>query len=409
MRLGERDFVSSLKRTLKAVFPAQSAPYWADDLLRIARAAYLVDKRVLRAQESSDGWTRDIHLSVQVTSAERWEGQPLEVLNAMLRVLTADIWQVTVTSGAPPIDAQPRLGEHGTAEVIALFSGGLDSTGYAASHANEPGGPLWLIGHDFAHGHAPQRHLYHAIRDLDGRQRPVEWCPVSDIPAHTTRATQLEPSTRSRGFLFAVTAVYAAAAHGVREVAMPENGQLAINPPLSPDRRAACSTRSVHPWVLNHLNQVITLVGGDVTVHNPFLYKTKGEVCRIARDSGLTKTDLACTVSCANHPANRKAKGNCGYCYPCLIRRSGLNAALGGDPTVYENDLRTLTPRTAQHLRDLQRWMAHEFRIRDLTADMPLPGSVSRRGIFDMLSRGRREIADMLVHNDLWVNPARRW
>src|SRR5262249_39753886 len=103
--VSEKDFRSSLKRIRRAVFPSEVTPEWADDLLRIARAAYLVDKRSPRPR-GRDPWTRELHLWVQVTDRSRWEGEPLVILNAVLRVLTSDIWHITIEGGAPPIDAQ---------------------------------------------------------------------------------------------------------------------------------------------------------------------------------------------------------------------------------------------------------------------------------------------------------------
>ncbi|MGH3599675.1 MAG: hypothetical protein ACRDQH_05255 [Pseudonocardiaceae bacterium] len=397
--IGEKDFRSSLKRIRRAVFPAEKTPEWADDLLRIARAAYLVDKRSTRPR-GRDPWAREINLWVQITDKDRWQGQPLSILNSMLRSLTSDIWNVTVEGCAPPIDIQPRLDTYKAASEITLFSGGLDSAAYAAQQACTPGGMLLLIGHDSAGAHEPQQRLSEAIKRLDSKQRTVEYRPVGDSPYKKARP---EFSTRSRGFLFAATAVYAAAAHGISHAMMPENGQLAINPPLTPARLAACSTRSVHPWIVDQLNQLILAVRGDVVLYNPFLYLTKGEVCAVASDNGLSPADLARTVSCGNHSVHRLG-GNCGYCYPCLIRRSGIYAALGEDPTDYEHGLQTLTTREkVQHLRDLQRWLSREFTSRSLIADMPLPRHVSLRNVLSTLTRGRVEIAQMLYQHRQWT------
>jgi hypothetical protein len=276
---------------------------WADDLLRVARAVYLVDKRAVRPR-GRQPWTREIHLRIQLADNDRWEGRPLVLLEEMLRVLTSDVWHISTIGGAQPLDRQGRLDQSSTVAEVALFSGGLDSVAYAAQQSLLPGGPLLLIGHDFADGYIPQQQLFAAIERHPERHRPIEYLPVGDVP--TSTGTGTERSSRSRGFLFAATAVFAAAAHGIREAIMPENGQLAINPPLTPARLAASSTRSVHPWVLRHLNDLINALGGDVTVRNPFLMLTKGDVCRVATQSGLSARDLAATVSCGNHGANRQ-------------------------------------------------------------------------------------------------------
>jgi hypothetical protein len=399
IHVGERDFLTSLRRIRETVEPARATPDWADDLLRIARATYLVDKRA-RRPKGADPWSRKLHLSIHVTDADRWRGKPNAMLEKMLRAMTSDEWHLSVTGGAAPIDVKPRLMEVASVDEVALFSGGLDSTAYAAERANRSALPVLLIGHDLADGHIPQKALMESIKRLDGGRRLVRYRPVGDQPRRTQRP---EPSTRSRGFLFAATAIYAAASYGSTKVSMPENGQLAINPPLTAARRAACSTRSVHPWVLAELNRLVAAVGGDVVVHNPFLYKTKGEVCAIARDNGLSPDELARTVSCGSYSALRQ-NGNCGYCFPCLARRSGLQAALGNDPTSYNHDLTELaTPKTVRNVLDLRHWLRHEFGARQLIADMPLPRAVASSTLLDMLNRGRAEFKRMLIAHGHWL------
>ena len=71
--------------------------------------------------------------------------------------------------------------------------------------------------------------------------------------------------------------------HGAPSVLLPENGQLAVNLPLTPSRPAACSTRSAHPRTLNLLNQLITALGGGVTVMNPLSAATVQRILRARR------------------------------------------------------------------------------------------------------------------------------
>lgn len=461
IRLDDDDFRTKLDRVRTLVECAERTPLWADDLLRIARAVYLVDKRTDRA-DGYDTWTRDLELAVQVADPEPWNEEVRTCLAELLRVLTADEWKIDVFGGATPIDSEPRLSlpvdSLTLAEEITLFSGGLDSTAYLASRAREPGGPLLWVGHG-GPAALQQKELHSRVDRLKapGREllcgQVLDQAGAEDQPkargngdperpkdgdrsrfegryvvgggpkgengdSRLTRAGRdgrsegaqegdrakdgkaLESSSRSRGFLYAATAIFVAAAHGVRRVAMPENGQLALNPPLTPDRIAAFSTRSVHPWVVDRLNRLIDAVGGNVEVYNPFLYLTKGEVCRIAREAGLRDDDLAATVSCGNHPAQRR-QGNCGYCYPCLIRRSGLLAS-GGDPTRYQKS--GFDGRHRQkHLADLQSWLARPFGARDVIADMPLPPDVSLAKVTDTLQRGREELRAMLRALGAWV------
>src|SRR4051812_31789312 len=81
--LSEKDFRDTDDRLNKILELAGTAPNWAYDLLQIARAVYLVDKRFLRAH-TADGWTRPIELAVHLTEPSRWGEPELTELNALL-------------------------------------------------------------------------------------------------------------------------------------------------------------------------------------------------------------------------------------------------------------------------------------------------------------------------------------
>jgi 7-cyano-7-deazaguanine synthase in queuosine biosynthesis len=219
------------------------------------------------------------------------------------------------------------------------------------------------------------------------------------LPASHTPLGVHESTSRSRGLLFAAFGVYAAAAHGCRTLAVPENGLLAVNPPLSPGRVAAASTRSVHPRTLDLLNATVSAVGGSVTVVNPFLHHTKGEVVRVALDAGLGADDLAVTLGCARPPAKRgRRHHHCGRCHACLVRRAGLRAALGHDPTGYETDLARLPldGDRAVDLRAVLGWLRAPFTPADLVADLPIPAGYAVGDLAAVIGRAREELSAAL-------------
>ncbi|HEU5483298.1 MAG TPA: 7-cyano-7-deazaguanine synthase [Microlunatus sp.] len=360
---------------------------------------YLVDKRFLRAH-TADGWTRPIELAVHLTEPSRWGEPELTELNALLGMLTSDRWTISVRDGAWP--PQPGL-DFGRAGEVALFSGGLDSTAYAVHAARRGGTRLLLLAFDDAL-QARQREI--AVRIERVAEREVRLLSVGQTVAGGPSGDGLEPSSRSRGFLYTAGGIYVAAAHQLTEVAVPENGQLAVNPPLMPGRLGALSTRSVHPWTLSLMNRLITGIGGDVRVVNPLLDSTKGEVCRLALDANLDRTMLERTISCGN-PRDKRFAGfdNCGRCFPCLVRRSGLIHANGADSTPYRYDLADLAvvEKPSRDLRALMRWLSTSFGLRDLIADSPFPPDVLPPTVLPVLHRGRRELATMierLVPND---------
>jgi hypothetical protein len=390
----ERDYYDRPEH-LEVLAHAGPAPDWAYDLVKVARAAYLIDRRVQR-KSAPDRWTRTLELTVQLLAPEPWTEAVRDELGSLLSTLTGDTWRITVAGGAarPP----ETLVKIRSAHEVALFSGGLDSTSFAAQRSAVQEGPLFLV----TCGQAPltrQVNVVHdAVCDGKGRCMPLQRMPLMPL----SDGCDMDLSNRSRGLVFVASGVLFAAAHGVTTVSTPENGQVAINPPLTLSRLAACSTRSVHPWVLGRANRLIEAIGGDVTVSNPLAGYTKGEVCTAAERTGLSGADLSRTVSCA-HPLSARrgsASYHCGFCFPCLIRRSGMFRALGNDPTPYRRDLRDIAlEKDGNDLRAVARWLSRPFTALDLVADMPLPDDVSPHDLVPVLHRGRHELVAMIEHS----------
>ncbi|SCL67207.1 7-cyano-7-deazaguanine synthase [Micromonospora peucetia] len=371
-------------------------PVWAQDLLHMARAVHLADKLSLRAA-ADDRWSRQIDLSVQVRAVDRWAGRPLELLSRLAEALTADRWMISARPGAAAWPHQQRTHPGPPVEEVALFSGGLDSFAYAAERSRASDGNILFVSYYEPQWKAQQDRAIAMIRDAAGSNA----MPVRASQQVFAGRRKLEPSARTRGLLYAATAVYLAAAHDVSHVAVPENGQLALNPALTPARVAACSTRSVHPYTLSLLNELIHTLGGSMTVVNPYLHLTKGEVCERALRAGLAPATLSSTtLSCGRPPRNRPEL-HCGCCYPCLIRRSGLLAASGVDSTPYAKDVWALPDhqKAATDRRALHRWLNREFTLRDLVTDMPLPDGLDLAPLLDVVQRGRVELTDMFVRH----------
>lgn len=376
------------------------APDWADDLQRVARAVFAADRCANRA-DGFDRWTRCLDLSVPVTDPGRWN-RALPALTALLGTVTGDRWVVMFR----PMDEQSLRREPFTfsaeqyAREVALFSGGLDSLGWAAQRATvRSPRALLLVTFEERNFEAAQDHVYEAVYGL--RERPLRRLDQSQT-VRAPRGSGIKPdrSTRSRGLLYAATAVHAAAAERVPVVHLPENGQLALNPPLSAARAGACSTRSVHPWTLYQLNRVIAEVAGAedaVRVENPFAALTKGEVCAAARDAGVPQEVLEATLSCGASPVhqpNGPDIAHCGLCYPCLVRRSGLLHAFGEDHTPYAADPwePALPADRTDHWRALRRWLGADCTVLDLVADAPLPPEARPARLLEVVERGREEL-----------------
>jgi hypothetical protein len=157
--------------------PGDKSPAWAQDLLQIARAAYVADKRALRAT-AADGWTRRVHLSVPLWESRPWDSEPArELMSGLLTTLTGDRWELEVRTGGHGRARQGSLLDVPVPTQVALLSGGLDSTAFAACTAHSADEEMLFIL--FQDADIKKRQL-EIVKYLDSlRPRDMLWSQVS--------------------------------------------------------------------------------------------------------------------------------------------------------------------------------------------------------------------------------------
>ena len=104
-----------------------------------------------------------------------------------------------------------------------------------------------------------------------------------------------------------------------------------MNLPLTNGRKGTCSTRTTHPYFLNRFSEILKCVGINNPIINFFAFLTKREIVGLVKDTEAFKSHYGDTISCShpclaryNKKGNNEYPVNCGYCYPCLIRKSSL-------------------------------------------------------------------------------------
>jgi len=311
----------------------------AFDLLTVSMAVTAADTFVDR-RASADGWARELNLRVPLADPAPW--QPIRpLLEEALHFLSGDLWKVEFLPGGP--DRPPpqsrghltRLADH---DCVSLFSGGLDSAI----------GVLDLMASDkkpvlVSHSYRGDAHRQDIVRSF----LPVH---VSRFSAIANPASKLDDPndvqmrTRSFNFLaFGALVAATMAEHGITpapvELFVPENGLIALNPPLTARRIGALSTRTTHPHFLNLIQGILGTLEIPVRIINPYSLRTKGEMLRDCANQAIMGTVAEHTVSCGKWKRKRR---QCGKCVPCLIRRASFHFAGMEDTTDYDPEGRDL-------------------------------------------------------------------
>lgn len=114
-------------------------------------------------------------------------------------------------------------------------------------------------------------------------------------------------------------------------VYIPENGFIGLNLPLTDSRNGTCSTRTTHPYFIGLINRILADVGIEHEIVNFFAFLTKREIVDQVKNERAFGMYYENTISCShpcqarwNRNGNKEYPVNCGYCYPCLIRKSSL-------------------------------------------------------------------------------------
>lgn len=179
---------------------------------------------------------------------------------------------------------------------------------------------------------------------------------------------------------------------------IPENGFIGINVPLTAARNGSLSTRTTHPHFMRALGDCVAALGITNAIGNPFRLMTKGEMLASTRDQAALFALASQTLSCAHPEAPRYAKreqGNCGYCFPCLIRRAALHHVGLDQPHDYAfdalNEPSEMAASRGADLRALVRSLNRTVRSVDVLRNGPVPpAEISAFG--GVFERGRAEI-----------------
>jgi len=308
------------------------------DFFVFSASIYFLDRSKDR-EDAPDGWTRDFELSIPVSDPSRWSRSSTRVEN-LLSFLTGDRWKLEFTNRETSVfDEEGEDTSLSNFKAASLYSGGLDSfTGVVDWLEQNNGDSLVLVGHRDPKISGPkgdQEDSWKHIKSVyNGRTRPL----FVGLGPDNSEDTNL----RSRSLMFIGLGVCVASKiYDTAPLLIPENGTIALNPPLTPSRSGSCSTRTAHPHYLSEVNDLLEEIGISNSIINPLSEKTKGEVLSQCENSSFIRGSIHDTNSCAkrghrNHWKRRSAK-QCGHCVACIYRRAALHK-IGEDVEVYGLD-----------------------------------------------------------------------
>ncbi len=320
---------------LARVFDRHLSPR-LEDALEIAAYVYAADCATPRGgawadDDTTEPWKRDMRFVIPVRDLSFWDRPDVKPLLAQtLRFLADDTFafdfrqdtRVNVRQAYLEFGPDEDWPFHGIDRVL-MFSGGLDSLAGAAETA-AAGGKLVLVSHrPVSTQSSRQQRLFELVRST--------WkVPMIHVPVWINKDEKLgkEPTQRTRSFLYATLGAAVAASVNAAGVRFFENGVVSLNLPVADEVIGARASRTTHPHALHLFGRLLGLVlGQDLAVDNPYLFKTKKEVVESLATNGGSSL-IGYTCSCAHQGIfQSRTRWHCGTCSQCIDRRIAVVAA----------------------------------------------------------------------------------
>lgn len=316
------------------IFGSHKLTNVVEDFLLIGIAVFSVDKVVSR-NNAKDNWGRSICIKIPVLEFEKWIDNK-SILEESLAFLTGDTWKIEFYHTEEKFNMHNQLEFELTNSIkfdsVSLFSGGIDSFCGALKLLKENYNPIFVGFKEYPLLIERQISLFESIKSNYSQQKIdlLQFYVSPTIPEFPIDSVEYgESSSRSRSFLFIAGAITVASLIGKSvPVYIPENGFIGVNVPLTQSRIGSCSTRTTHPYFLSLINHLLNEVGIKHEIINFYSTKTKGEIIAENKNNIVFKNRYMDTLSCSHPVQSRYNKVsppiNCGYCYPCLIRKSSL-------------------------------------------------------------------------------------
>lgn len=311
----------------------QHIPSLASDLIDLGLAIYMSD---WLSRRKNDDASSLIEIALPVRNKDLFAKQSEDLKN-VLGWFTGDKWEITFqkrSAESRNVESQQVIPFKQKSNLeIALWSGGLDSlAGLYNRYNSNPETKFVLVGTGFNNKiTSKQKSLLNILSN-----EITLLAQLVRIPFRLSNSGNIKRHTfmRSRGLTFMLIGAAVALCMGKKELFVYENGIGAINLPYRNSEVGLDHTRAVNPISLFKTSKFISslLREGKFTVINPFIFTTKGEMCRLMRQKKCVSPIFESFTCDSPH---RSSPSQCGYCTSCLLRRQSLLAAGISDKTKY--------------------------------------------------------------------------
>lgn len=307
----EKDFLLELHRELMKEFSidyGKQKDLLIVDLVTVMGAIYCLDVSVT-ARKSS------LKIEIPVYNLVLWKSLKNSLEN-LLKWVSSENFTIDFIVNKKEYEVQTQMFlNNPNKRIVTLFSGGLDSlTGAYANLENEIESDYlgFLNKNEEA---TKQRVLADFYRDT---LNPTPEILLIEKPV--SKKEYLIQSTRS--LLYFALAIAKAYYNEAQYIYLYENGILSLNPTIN----NRFTTKTTHPKTVYEYNQLLALLGIDISIRHPFVFSTKGEKIDVMNENFKLVIKDTFTCGAGRSGTLKIHTGQCGVCIPCLLRKISISA-----------------------------------------------------------------------------------
>ena len=316
---------------------SQATPPLLADLTDLATAVHMAD----RLAKGRGNLPRHLLIRLPIRQLDMLDRPSVrQKLQKLLYWFTEDEWFFEFLPYTRPRRSSelklclPEFQEPEQQRQVVLWSGGLDAfAGLYQQLKSEPDMSYTLFG---TGGNDMIAHTQRCAATAIGRLFPKRTKLVQlPLRLSDSRSVQKNKSARARGFVFMLLGAVCASQEGQHTLSIYENGVGAFNLPFRASEVGLDHSRSVHPLSLQDTSGLLSeILGKPFSLHNPFLFQTKAQMCREPLFADAADIVFTSTISCDSRHRSRPIQ--CGYCSSCLLRRQAIAAQRVIDQTPYQ-------------------------------------------------------------------------
>lgn len=280
------------------------------DLVDVIAAIYCCDITISRQTDQR----RRFSICVPVTNPEIWEGTKT-TLKELLSFVSKDDLSINFIKENKELSIDRLPLDFPGFHNVSLLSGGLDS--FCGAYQNlESGYKSVYCGYKI---NKFEQSKQTTIRQFVTNKHSNSLSYFFE----KLNIEKNEPTQATRSLLFLSLACAVAYINDVKLIHIYENGVLSLNPV----KNGRFTTKTTHPKTIKLFNSLLSVLGLDLKISNPFQYKTKGEIID-KLDEGFKK-EIVNTHTCSlsrQNPHLLEKKKQCGFCIPCILRKISLGS-----------------------------------------------------------------------------------